>query len=110
MDGAWTGRSKDASIELMVSRVQEKCGIDRVHLYADSDSDPFGASFRIDGIPAAFSVLTQDGALPLGQYDIQIENLPPGEYLLTGVVTLERLLEIIEELRGPMDTWPLNRW
>jgi hypothetical protein len=81
-----------------------------VTLYGSDPSEEHGTCFRIPGAPATLSAHTQDGRLPSGRYDIQIESVPPGEYIHTSVVSLEELLTLIDRLRGPRVHWPGNRF
>lgn len=65
-----------------------------------------GTYFKLTGIPATFSVYTREGTLPAGYFDIQIEGVPPGDYLYTDVVSGATLLELVNRLRGPESQWP----
>lgn len=91
-------------MQRLVEEVEAKCG--RVRSYTGDSDDGNGTSFIIPGTPATFSVHTQEGALPPGQYDIQIESIPPGDYVFTSVVSLARFLELVEKVRGPLEQWP----
>ena len=53
-----------------------------------------------------FSALTLDGKLPSGRYDIQIEGLPPGNYVYTAEVDLDAFLELVARMLGREDQWP----
>lgn len=75
-----------------------------VFLY--DDAGEHDVCFIMIGIPATFSVHTQEGTLPVGQYDIQIESRPPGEYIYTSVVSLEAFLRLVLRLQGPEEQWP----
>jgi hypothetical protein len=57
---------------------------------------------------ATFSVVTLNGTLPPGRFDIQIEGIPPGEYLYQDEVSLDVLLNLIEVMAGPKESWPDN--
>lgn len=63
-------------------------------------------SFKVAGVPAHFSVLTLDGSLPLGRYDVQIESSPPGDYLYADEVSLEEFLQLVSKISGPEEGWP----
>ena len=78
-----------------------------VTLYGSDPSEEHGACFTIAGIRASFSVHTQEGKLRSGQYDIQIEGVPPGDYIYTSVVSLDTFLELVVRVRGPENQWPL---
>ena len=78
-----------------------------VTLYGSDPSEVHGTCFKIPGVRATFSVHTQEGNLPSDQYDIQIEGVPPGDYIYTSVVSLDTFLKLIERVRGPENQWPL---
>lgn len=73
-------------------------GPDKVRPYGTDPSEEHGTGFTIAGIPATFSVHTQEGRLPPGMYDVQIESMPPGDYVWSEVVSLPRFLELIEAM------------
>ncbi len=76
--------------------------------YGTSPDEINGTGFVITGVPATFSVHTQDGHLPPDQYDVQIESNPPGEYVYTNVVNLEAFIDLAEKICGPKEGWPIN--
>ena len=63
----------------------------------------------IAGVPATFSVHTQDGQLENGKYDIQIEDNPPGEYIYTDIVELDEFMKLVAQVCGPKEGWPLTK-
>ena len=77
-----------------------------VTLYGSDPSEDNGTCFKIADAPATFSVHTQEGSLPSGQYDIQIEGVPPGDYVYTSIVSLERFLTLVALMKGPENQWP----
>jgi hypothetical protein len=97
---------KIQSIKELVQAVRATYGADRIVPYADSDEDPYGTGFRVTGIRATFSVLTQEGRFPDGMYDVQIESYPPGDYLFTKVVSRVEFLRLMDLVTGPEDRWP----
>ena len=97
---------KVSSIEELLTEFRVRYGSNALVLYADSDEDPYGTSFMLQGIPATFSVITRDGTLPDGQYDIQIESYPPGDYIFTSIVSLEKFLQLVHLMVGPPERWP----
>ena len=40
------------------------------------------------------------------QYDVQVEGVPPGDYVYTADVTLKCFPSFIEQFRRPLDGWP----
>jgi hypothetical protein len=48
----------------------------------------------------------RDGKLPPGSHDVQIERAPPGDFIYTSVVPLDRFLELIARMQDPEDQWP----
>jgi len=100
---------KISSVENVIRAFRARYGRDALVPYADSDDDAYGTSFMINDVPATFSVLTQDGTLPEGQYDIQIESYPPGDYLFTNIVSLEELLRLADLMAGPQEQWPTQQ-
>jgi hypothetical protein len=96
------------SIRRLRAAVDGIYGSGAVSLYGSSEDEEHGTAFTLAGIPATFSVYTRDGALADGEYDVQIESVPPGDYLYTDVVTLERFLELVARVVGPPDQWPIR--
>jgi hypothetical protein len=94
------------AIERLLFEVRQRYGASALSPYGSSSEEVHGTCFIIAGIPATFSVHTQDGELPEGYYDIQIEGIPPGEYVYTEVVTLETFLELVARVSGPETQWP----
>jgi hypothetical protein len=97
---------KSKPIELLLHSVRDVYGPSSVRPCADSDDDQFGTSFTVIGIEATFSVLTREGTLPDGHYDIQIESYPPGDYIYTDVVSLRTFMELLRSIAGPTKDWP----
>jgi hypothetical protein len=77
-----------------------------VALYGSDRSEEHGTCFTITGVPATFSVHTQEGTLAPGHYNIQIEGRPPGDYVYISVVSLDAFLELVDRVRGPEAQWP----
>lgn len=98
------------SIELLKARLVDRFGKDEVAFWGMDPDYQHGTYFDIKGIPASFSVHTQEGTLAPGFYDIQIEDDPPGDYAYTDVVSLEQFLELVELICGPVENWPLQKW
>lgn len=96
-----------AQMQRLVDAVESRFG--RVRAYGGDADDGHATSFRLEGAPARFSIHTQEGALPEGHYDVQIEGVPPGEYLYTDIVTLESFLELVRRVHGPEEQWPRVR-
>ena len=71
------------------------------------DALEHGTCFTVDGVAATFSVHTQDGSLPSDQFSIQIEGIPPGDYIYIAIVSLSTLLELMSLVSGPEDQWPV---
>jgi len=100
---------KSSSIETLLGRVRAALGADGILPYADSPDDPHGTCFLLNGVPAMFSVLTNEGSLPEGQYDIQVEDYPLMDYLYMDVVTLDRFMEVLSIVSTrPKAEWPVN--
>lgn len=79
----------------------------RLAPYADHAEDGHGTSFRIRRVPAIFSVHTQEGTLPAGTYDVQVESDPPGDYLYTAILGLPEVLELVRIIVScPEAEWP----
>ena len=93
----------DASISSLLANIGRKYVFSP---YGGDAADGHGTGFKIIGIPATFSVHTRDGSLPQGHFDVQIEGVPPGEYLYTNVVSLDAFLAIVERMAGPRSHWP----
>jgi hypothetical protein len=95
-----------SAIETVLSRFRATYGADAIALYGALPDEEHGTCFTVHGIPATFSVHTQDGGLHDGRYDVQIESQPPGDYVFTAIVALDRLLELATLVSGPRDLWP----
>jgi len=66
------------------------------------------AGFKIRGIPATFSVLSED-RLPDRHYNIQIESYPPQDLSYryhARAISLWRFLELIRLISGPKENSP----
>ncbi len=96
---------RSLTIQKLIDVVENAYG--PVMLYGSDPSEKHGTCFRITGVPVTFSVHTQEGRLPSSEYDIQIEGVPPGDYIYTAVVTLDTFLELVARIRSPVDQWPL---
>ena len=95
---------RSAEIQRVIDAVETAYG--PLPLYGSDASEEDGICFQVPGAAATVSVTTRNGRLPTDQYDIQIESRPPGDYIYTSVVSMDRLLTLIERLRGPEDDWP----
>ncbi|MES2571104.1 MAG: hypothetical protein V4710_13740 [Verrucomicrobiota bacterium] len=97
-------RPPDISLSLaaFIDRL-ETVYTDRVQPYGGGIS-AHGFGFRLRGTDATFSVLTLDGALPYGYYDVQIESYPPGDYVYADEHHLDDLLQLIARVVG--GDWP----
>ena len=96
---------RSREIVALVDAVEARYGA--VSLYGADPLEEHGTCFWIPGAPATMSAHTQDGELPAGMFDIQIEGQPPGDYIFTAVVPLEDVLAFVSRVRGPADDWPL---
>lgn len=94
-------------IRNLLSRVHDQYGGQHVRPYGTNTQEEHGTAFTIDGVPATFSIHTHGGELPSGTYDIQIESLPPGYNIYTAIVGLERFMDIVTQIAGPLDGWPV---
>ena len=97
---------KTEDIQELLKAIREAHGTDSIVPYGDSD-DPLSVGFRIDGIPATFSVLVED-RLPEQHYNVQIESYPhQGHYLYCDrAVSLWGMVDLVKLLSGPRDNWP----
>ncbi len=96
---------RSRQIQKLIDAVETAHG--SVTLYGSDPSEEHGTCFKIAGVPVTFSVHTQEGRLPSGEYDIQIEGVPAGDYIYTSIVTLDTFLELVARVRGPVDGYPL---
>lgn len=90
-------------IKKLLSAVSNKYG--GFEYYGSSSSEEHGTCFKLKGILATFSVHTQDGALS-ETYDVQVEGIPPGDYVYTCVVPLSELMELISKYEQTTTQWP----
>jgi hypothetical protein len=91
-------------IQKLVDAVEAAYG--PVTLYGSDRSEEHGTCFTIGGVPATFSVHTQDGKLERGTYDVQIEGVPPADFIYAAVVPPAWFLELVARMHGPEEQWP----
>jgi hypothetical protein len=95
----------DSSLATFADQLQAVYG-NRVQPYGGGRS-AHGLGFRIRGADATFSVLTLDGTLPHGRYDVQIESYPPGNYVYADEHELDELLRLVARI--VLGDWPEPR-
>ena len=95
---------RSSTIQKLITAVKSTYG--PVTPYGSETGEEHGAGFRIAGIPAIFSVHTQEGELPPDEYDVQIESFPPGDYLYISITMLQGILDLIAKLQRPEEEWP----
>lgn len=93
-------------IQNLIDAVEVEYGT--VALYGSLPSEEHGTCFKIKDVQATFSVHTQDGELPSGQYDIQIEGVPAGDYIYTEIVSLSNFLNLVKRMHESTDNWPVT--
>ena len=101
---------KTEEIAELLDAVRKEFGPDSIEPYGDY-GDPLTVGFRIRGIPATFSVIT-DQHLREQHYDVQIESYPPQDmdYLYRDrAISLWAFLDLVKQMRGPTTTWPQMR-
>lgn len=92
-------------IQSLVSAVEEIHGA--VTLYGSNELEEYGTCFTLKGIPVTFSILTPDGARECGQFDVQIEGQPPGDYMYNMErCSLDEFLQTVEIFKLPPKSWP----
>lgn len=96
---------RSPEVQRLVDAVEERYG--PVELYGSSPEEEHGTCFIVAGVPATFSVITLDGTLPPDTFDVQVEGIPPGDYVYVTTVSSAGLLRLVERLGGPPDQWPL---
>lgn len=95
---------RSLEIQRLVHMVEAKYGT--VQLFGTHPSEEHGTCFIVRGIPATFSVLTDEGKMPQGTYSVQVESMPPGDYLHICEVSLAEFMELVESTRGKSYSWP----
>ena len=95
---------RSQEIQKLIDAVESLHG--PVELYGSDPSEEHGTCFTIAGVPATFSVITLEGRLPSGRYDVQIEGSPPGDYIYISEVSLDEFLELVARMGGPQERWP----
>ena len=93
----------DPQIEKLLDSVTKKYG--GFEYYGSSTAEEHGTCFKLQGILATFSIHTQDSALKY-TYDVQIEGIPPGEYIYTCEASLLDLMELISKFEQSEEKWP----
>ena len=76
--------------------------------YAPYGTDEFeedGTGFTVDDIAATFSICCLEDTKE-GFYDIQVESVPPGDYVYANEIPIGELLDFIERYRQPAELWP----
>ena len=91
-------------IQNLIDAVEAEYGT--VALHGSQVTEEHGTCFKIKDVQATFSVNTQDGELPSGQYDIQIEGIPAGESIYTEIVSLSNFLNLVKRMHESTDNWP----
>jgi len=95
---------RSREVQHLIDAVEAAYGT--VELFGSVPTEEHGTCFKLAGTPATFSIHTRDGTLPPGQFDVQIEGVPQGDYIYTAVVPLDEFLELVARVRGPEDQWP----
>lgn len=93
----------DDSIECLLTALRSRYG-DRLLPYGTYPDEEHGTGFRLREVPATFSVLTLDGTLPPGRFDVQVESYPPGDYAWADEYDLHEVLKVISDVER--DVWP----
>ena len=65
--------------------------------YGSNESEEHGIGFKLQNINATFSATTNDGTLR-NCYSIQIESVPPGEFVYTDTLTLKEVILLIRAM------------
>ena len=95
---------RSSEIQNLIDKVEARFG--PIQLYGSSEDEAHGTCFKLENIPATFSVLTLEGTLDPDLFDVQIEGIPPGDYCKRGKLRLDELLSVIERFRLPEKDWP----
>lgn len=90
-------------IKKLIKAVSEKFG--SIEYYGSTANEEHGVCFTVQEINATFSISTIDGTLK-DSYDIQIEGVPPGEYLYTSKVSLQKFIELVSDFTKSVNEWP----
>jgi hypothetical protein len=101
---------KTEEIAELLDAIRREFGPDSIEPYGDY-ADPLTVGFRVRGIPATFSVITED-RLPERHYNIQIESYPPlsVDYLyINRAISLWSLVDLVKRMSGPTTNWPQMR-
>ena len=64
-------------------------------------------AFTIDGINATFSVTTEGGRLPDNVLDVQVEGVPPGDYVYSDELSVAAIETLVDQFRKPEQEWPV---
>ncbi len=96
---------RSLEIQKLIDTVENTYG--SITLYGSQEIEQHGTCFMLEGISATFSVLTLEGKLPAGKYDIQIEEQPPNHYIYNlEECVLDDFIQIIEHYKKPIMEWP----
>lgn len=94
---------KNKLINELLTALRARFGEDALIPYGEVSWD-HAVGFRIRGVDATFSVLTEHS--PEGVFDIQIEGIPLGEYVYCDDATVDQLVELAVIFSGPRKQWP----
>ncbi len=90
-------------IQILIDDVERSFG--PITYYGSSEEEEHGVGFLLPGVKVTFSVLTLDGALE-SSYDVQIEGVPPGNYVFMAEVVREEFIRLVHIFSGPESGWP----
>ena len=97
----------DFAIQQFLDDAEMKFGKSGVRPYGSDGGDPHAHCVYIEALPATISIHTQEGTLPPDQLDVQIEGVPPGDYLVSDVVTWRKLSCFISRMSNTLPSrWP----
>jgi hypothetical protein len=93
------------SVSRLLDQLKASYG-SRLEPYGRNFQEEHGVGFRIAGVPATFSIATDDGRFAFGRYEVQIESYPPGDAIYIAGADLEELLSLVRKIES--GAWPSN--
>jgi len=91
-------------MQKLIDAIEKRHGA--IELYGSNPDEENGTCFIIESIQATFSVITLNETLPQEAFNLQVEGIPPGDYLFTKPVSQAELLQLIDQFSQTPSQWP----
>ena len=88
-------------IKLLLDKIVRKYG--DFQYYGSNSEELNGVGFTVNDLDVTFSVVWEPKK---GLYDVQIESVPPGDYIYLGQFSLDDFLTAMDLYSTPESDWP----